>query len=99
MDSALAPSLRLQAKACLALGSPFHAGVLDLAADDLEAGGPTARLLAPWTGQDLRALMAAAVPLRLLGALHDLVLSGEDPALADAYPQPGKAFDAGSAWR
>ncbi|WGU41138.1 DUF2332 family protein [Phenylobacterium sp. NIBR 498073] len=99
MDSALAPSLRLQAKACLALGSPLHAGVLDLAADDLEAGGPTARLLAPWTGQDLRALMAAAVPLRLLGALHDLVLSGEDPALADAYPQPGKAFDAGSAWR
>lgn len=47
MDNALAPSLRLQAKACLALGSPFHAGVLDLAADDLEAGGPTARLLAP----------------------------------------------------
>ena len=43
MDSALAPSLRLQAKACLALGSPFHAGVLDLAAEDLDAGGLSSR--------------------------------------------------------
>ena len=99
MDSALAPSLRLQAQACLALGSPFNAQLLELAADDLDAGGPTAGLLAPWAGQDLRALMAAAVPLRLLGALHDLVLSADAPALADAYPQPGKAFAAGSAWR
>ncbi|MBP6878672.1 MAG: DUF2332 family protein [Phenylobacterium sp.] len=98
MDSALSASLRLQAKACLALGSPFHAGLLDLAADDLDAGGPTAALLAPWTGQDLRALMAAAVPLRLVGALHDLVLSGEYPALAAVYPQPGKVFDAATAW-
>lgn len=99
MDSAFAPTLRLQAQACLALGSPFHAALLDHAAADVEADGPTAALLAPWAGQDLRALMAAAVPLRLLGALHDLVLSGDDLALAGAYPQPGKAFDAGAAWR
>jgi hypothetical protein len=98
MDSALSSSLRLQAKACLALGSPFHAGLLDLAAEDCEAGGPTAALLAPWAGEDLRGLMAAAVPLRLLGGLHDLVLSGDDPPLADVYPKPGKEFDAASAW-
>ncbi len=98
MDSAASASLRLQAKACLALGSPFHAGLLNLAAEDLDADGPTDRLLAPWTGRDLRALMAAAVPLRLVGALHDLVLSGEDPALAAVYPQSGKAFDAATAW-
>jgi hypothetical protein len=42
--------------------------------------------------------MAAAVPLRLLGALHDLVLSGDDPALTAVYPQPDKAFDAAAAW-
>ena len=82
MDSPLSSSLHLQAKACLALGSPFHAGLLDLAAEDCEARGPTAALLAPWKGEDLRGLMAAAVPLRLLGGLHDLVLSGDDPALA-----------------
>ncbi len=98
MDSAISASLRLQAKACLALGSPFHAQLLDLAAEDVDAGGPTAALLAPWAGQDLRALMAAAVPLRLLGGLHDLVLSGDDPPLADVYPKPGKAFDAAAAW-
>lgn len=98
MDKALSSTLRLQGQACLALGSPFHARLLELAAEDLDAGGPTAGLLAPWNGQDLRGLMAAAVPLRLLGGLHDLVLSGDDPALARAYPQPGKAFDAESAW-
>jgi len=98
MDSAISASLRLQAKACLALGSPFHAGLLDLAADDLDASGPTAALLGPWAGQDLRELMAAAVPLRLLGGLHDLVLSGDDPALAAAYPRPGKDFNAETAW-
>jgi hypothetical protein len=43
--------------------------------------------------------MAAAVPLRLLGALHDLVLSGEDPALAAAYPQLGRPADPAAAWR
>jgi hypothetical protein len=99
MDSAIASSLRLQAQACLALGSPFNAQLLDLAADDVDAGGPATALLAPWADQDLRGLMAAAVPLRLLGGLHDLVLSGDDPALADAYPDPGKAFNAASAWR
>ena len=99
MDSALAQSLRLQAKACLALGSPFCAAMLERAAEDLEAGGPTAAPLAAFAGLDLRGLMSAAVPLRLLGALHDLVLSGEDPALAAAYPKPGKASDADAAWR
>jgi len=98
MDNASSQSLRLQAKACAALGSPFHARLLELAADDLEVGGPTAALMAPWAGEDLRAQMAAAVPLRLLGALHDVVLSGDDPALADAYPKPGKDFDADRAW-
>lgn len=98
MDSALSSTLRLQAQACLALGSPFNAQLLELAAEDLDAGGPTAALLAPWNGQDLRALMAAAVPLRLLGGLHDLVLSGDDPGLAAVYPQPGEAFDAAAAW-
>lgn len=98
MDNASSQSLRLQAKACTALGSPFHARLLELAADDLEAGGPTAALMAPWADADLRAQMAAAVPLRLLGALHDLVLSGDDPVLAAAYPKPGKDFDPAAAW-
>lgn len=93
-----AQSLRLQAKYCLALGSAFHAELLSLAAEDADAGGPTATLLAPWAGQELQQIMADAAPLRLLGGLHDLVLSGEDPALAAAYPQQDQMVDAAGAW-
>ena len=75
-------ALRLQAAACDNLGSPFHGALLRRAADDLDAGGPVGALLDPWAQADLKALFDDAVPLRLLGGLHDLVLSGEDPALA-----------------
>jgi len=98
MNDDLARCLRGQAKGCDLLGSPFHGDMLRLAADDLEAGGPTGGLLAPWAGNDLRQLFADAVPLRLLGALHDLVLSGDDPALAATYPKPGREVDMPAAW-
>ena len=93
----LSRSLRLQAAGCRNLGSPFHGDLLDHAAEDLEAGGPVAALLTPWAQADLRKLFDDAMPLRLLGSLHDLVLSGGDPALAAAYPKPGRPADAG-AW-
>ena len=98
MESDLVRSLRLQAKACAALGSPFHAALLERAADDLAGGGPVEPILDGWAQDDLRSLMAAAVPLRLVGALHDLVLSGEAPSLAAAYPRPGHDADPAEAW-
>lgn len=98
MSNALSQSLRLQAKYCLGLGSAFHAELLGFVAEDAEAGGPTAALMAPWAGQELQQIMADAAPLRLLGALHDLVLSGDDPALAAVYPQPDQGVDAARAW-
>ena len=98
MSSALSQSLHLQAKYCRALGSAFYAELLGLAAEDVEAGGPTAALMAPWAGHELQQIMADAAPLRLLGGLHDLVLSGDDPALAAAYPQPNQGIDGASAW-
>lgn len=91
-------ALRLQAAGCDSLGSPFHGALLRLAADDLEAGGPVGPLMAPWAGADLKALFDDAMPLRLLAALHDLVLNGEDPALAAAYPAPGRQADPEAAW-
>lgn len=94
----LSRSLRLQAAGCRNLGSPFHGDLLDHAAEDLEAGGPVAALLTPWAQADLRKLFDDAMPLRLLGGLHDLVLSGGDPALAAAYPKPGRPADAAGAW-
>ncbi|WP_309645447.1 DUF2332 family protein, partial [Phenylobacterium sp.] len=98
MNDDLAQCLRTQAKGCDLLGSPFHGALLRLAADDLEAGGPVAALLAPWADDDLRQMFADAMPLRLLGALHDLVLSGDDPRLAAAYPQRSQPVDPSAAW-
>ncbi len=95
---ALAAALRLQGEACSKLGSPFHGALLALAAEDLEAGGPVLALMSPWAASDVRALFADAVALRLLGALHDLVLSGDDPALTAAYPKPARKIDPATAW-
>ncbi len=91
-------ALRIQADACRTLGSPFHGALLDLAAQDLKAGGAVAALLTPWAQADLRKLFDDATPLRLLGALHDLVLSGDEPGLASTYPQPGRTADPEAAW-
>jgi hypothetical protein len=94
-QSALVQSLRFQARACEKLGSPFSGAVLERAAADWQAGGPTRPLLAPWEKANLQQLFDAAAPLRLLGALHDLALSGEDAALAKAYGR----LDPDAAWR
>ena len=87
-----------QANSCRALGSPFHGDLLTLAAEDLQAGGPVTALLSPWAATDYRKLVEDAVCLRLLGSLHDLVLSGDDPALAATYPQPGRNAEPAVAW-
>jgi len=93
-DEPLIRMLKAQAGVCAAFGSAFYAGLLERAAADLtdEAGA----LFAPWQGQTYEALFGAAVALRFLGALHDLALSGDDPALAAAFPP---ASDADAAWR
>jgi hypothetical protein len=96
--SPLARAFDVQAGACAALGSPFSGALLSLAKADIEAGGAMADLLSPWKAATARSLMEDAVPLRWLGCAHDLVLSGEAPALAAAFPSPGRAGDAEGAW-
>jgi hypothetical protein len=93
-----ARAIRLQAQACVVFGSAFSGAVLERAADDLEQGGPTAAILAPWADATTRALMSDAVPIRLLGALHDVALSGEAPALSAAYPASDRSGDVDAAW-
>ena len=75
-------AFRKQIGWCQALGSPFTAGLLTLLADDLARGGPVMDLVGSWQGDPEE----DAVPLRLAGALHALVLQGAAPALAAAYP-------------
>ncbi|RKS72496.1 hypothetical protein CLV35_2740 [Motilibacter peucedani] len=92
---AVAQLLARQARACQQLGSPMYAALLERLAQDASAGGPTAQLLAPWAG----AGAGDAVPLRLMGAVHRLVLERQAPRLALHYPSVGGSFaGADAAW-
>jgi hypothetical protein len=75
MSATLAERLRDQSAECARLGSPLYAGLLASATEDLEAGGVVAEAFA---GRE--DLPGRVVPgLRLLGAVHRLVLQGRAP--------------------
>lgn len=80
-----------QGRSCRQLGSPFSGDMLELLAGPLEAS--VAPLLAPWADADLPKLLADATALRVLGALHWLVLTGAEPVLARHYPPQASDFD------
>jgi hypothetical protein len=86
--------LRFQAYGCRELGSPFYASLLESAADDLEAGGPVQQVLQGFQGES----GWSALALRLMGAVHRLVLTGRLPELAQHYPSVGGDGDAEAAW-
>jgi hypothetical protein len=90
--AALAEVLRVQAGHCERLGSPLYAGLLTRAATDIEASGPTWQLLRGHEHDEDGSVLG----LRLMGAVHRLVLEGRLPELADAYRRPDA--DAGAAW-
>ncbi|WP_323008748.1 DUF2332 domain-containing protein [Paracoccus sp. (in: a-proteobacteria)] len=80
----------LQANACRALGSPLTARICEqlaliLAKDD----SVLARRVRTWPGDPSH--RADSVPLRLCGALHALVLTGQNPELAQAYAEADDA--------
>lgn len=82
---------RWQAAHCAGLGSPFSAGVLTAAADG--ELGPLDDLFAAWGGQPHDVHIRDATPLRLLGALHWLVLTGQASDLAAQYPEASARTD------
>jgi hypothetical protein len=86
--------LRVQAVACEVMGSPLYAELLDAAAADAAAGGPTWEVLrdevAPGRGD--------ALALRFMAAVHRLVLTRQAPALAVHYPSVGGAAGSEGAW-
>jgi hypothetical protein len=82
--SAVRDAFRRQAEVCADMGSPFTARLCALAAERLAPGGPVPDRVLDWPGDPSG--RADALPLRLAGALHALVLEGRDPALAAAYP-------------
>jgi len=79
-------ALRLQGGVCAEMGSPFSGLLASAVATDIAAGGAFASLAEPWADKGVREQFADATPLRFLGGLHYLVLSGEAPELAAEYP-------------
>lgn len=82
---------REQSGWCADLGSRFMAELMDRLGADYQAGGPVAALLKDWPQSARR----DAIGLRLAGALHNAVLSGDHPGLAALYPgsDPDWAMD------
>jgi hypothetical protein len=87
---AIAERLQWQADACRMIGSELYAGLLERAGADVEAGGPAWEVLQGHEEDPQFSVLG----LRLLGAVNRLVLTGKEPALADAY----RERDAGAAW-
>ncbi|MCB1337350.1 MAG: DUF2332 family protein [Maritimibacter sp.] len=73
-----------QARSNRGLGSPFTAKVLTVMARKLTPGTPVVDRMLAWRGDISN--RGASLPLRLLGGLHALVLTGECPTLAACYP-------------
>ena len=92
--AAVARRLRRQARACHALGSPLYAYLLERSADDVEASGPVWSVLAGHESDP----PGSALALRLMGAVHRLVLQAREPSLAAHYPSAGGGEEPGDAW-
>lgn len=79
-----------QARACARLGSALYADLLPRVAEDIRSGGPCAEAV-----RDHVAAEGDASALRLLGAVHALVLSGRALELAAYYPSAGGGYTPG----
>ncbi len=75
-------------------GSHFYAALLEHVAEDVETGGPAAAVLDDFTHET----RDSALALRLMGAVHRMVLTGRAPELAVRYPSTGGDGDAERAW-
>ncbi|OSC25666.1 hypothetical protein B8W69_18510 [Mycobacterium vulneris] len=90
----LVHTLRSQGRFCASSGSPMYGELFELVAGDVEAGGVFANVLAGREDAPSR----DAVPLRLLGGLHRLVLDGRAARLRRFYPSTGGEWEARAAW-
>ncbi|MBU1316744.1 MAG: DUF2332 family protein [Alphaproteobacteria bacterium] len=90
-EDAVREAFERQARACAALGSPFTARLCRMAAARLDPSDPVGRTILEWPGDASGG--SDALPLRLAGALHALVLSDRDEQLKAAYPPHDVADD------
>jgi hypothetical protein len=93
MTHPLSDQFRQQARHSLP-GSPLYERLLTAMAEDLDRGGPTAAVVAGHQDDP----PGTVLPLRLLGAVHRLVLAGALPGLAPYYPSVGGTEPVAGAW-
>jgi hypothetical protein len=93
-ESRLLQTIEVQGQVCAAMGSSMYGDVLRQVAADVEADGVFAAILAGHDNDSGR----LALPLRLLGGLHRLVLDGRAPALRRWYPSVGGHWDTDAGW-
>lgn len=86
--------LRVAAKACATMGSPLYDHLLRSAAFDCADGGPTWDVLAAYTAPG----RGGALALRLMAAVHRLVLQRRAPRLATFYPSVGGTGSLDGVW-
>ena len=93
-DSRLLRSIRVQGQVCSGMGSSMYGDLLARVADNVEADGVFATILAGHENASGRMALA----LRLLGGLHRLALDGRAAALRQWYPSTGGRWNADAAW-
>ena len=90
----LADRFRRHANSLVEAGrSPLYVQLMGAAADDIDRGGPVAQLFA-----GIPTPPGSVPQLRLMGALHYLVLSGQAPELAAFYPSAGGDLAPDGVW-
>jgi hypothetical protein len=75
----------VQASSCIRDGSPLYGALIGRIGEDHAAGGSVAELLEGWQGNPI----TEAIAMRIVGAMHHLVLTGQAPRLARHYPSTG----------
>ncbi len=89
-------AFRLQAKISRNLGSPFVERLCELFSERLEANNVVATKLFNWPGDV--SLTGDALPLRIVGALHALVLEGHSKELGAIFPPSQSDYDNDVLW-
>jgi hypothetical protein len=91
---ALIDAVKFQQQSCKNIGSPFYCNLLACALNEPALELPFWDALDKFEGNPMSTLST----LRILGALHDLVLSGKAESLAATFPQDDCPGDAAKAW-
>ena len=89
-----AEAFEAQALSCFAFDAPLYGRLSEHCAEDVRGRGPVGDLVCGWEGDARRGFLA----LRVLGAVHALVLAGEAPELDPFYPSVGGSPKWPAAW-